>query len=89
MPTPQATPAAPVAATCETCQGTERVTEFSCPECGEQFEIRVWEYDFGASSETGYRDAGVRARCKCGHEEDVEGGFERRVACPDCRGGKQ
>ena len=43
-----------------------------CPECGSP-EFSTLPYDFGIDRETGYRDAGVRAKCrKCGHEADVE-----------------
>ena len=41
-----------------------------CPECGG--EARVYEYDFGRCSETGYHDAGECYRClDCGQTGDA------------------
>lgn len=51
--------------------------EFSCPECGEQDDIHISQYDTGRCQETGYNDAGVWAKCRCGFEGDVEGNFLR------------
>ena len=43
-----------------------------CPQCGGQ-DLRIFPYDFGTSSETGYRDAGVRWQChSCGAIGDAE-----------------
>jgi len=51
---------------------TQRTGTMNCPECG-SVDFETWAYDYGIDPETGYIDAGVRAKClECGHEADVE-----------------
>jgi hypothetical protein len=43
-----------------------------CSKCGSD-NIRVYEYDFGRCSQTGYHDAGERFACRdCGLDGDVD-----------------
>ena len=44
----------------------------NCPKCGSE-EFVTWPYDQGMDPETGYRNAGVAAKClNCGLVADVE-----------------
>ncbi|SPF37309.1 hypothetical protein SBA4_20032 [Candidatus Sulfopaludibacter sp. SbA4] len=44
----------------------------TCPQCDGQ-DLRIFPYDYGTCSQTGYRDAGVRWQCRtCGAVGDAE-----------------
>lgn len=68
---------------CVFCADKDRY-EMSCPDCGSE-DFRTEQYDFGMDPETGYRDSGVRAHCRCGFSAEI-GDFQRRVkgACAEC-----
>ena len=58
-----------------------------CPECGSN-EVTVNAFDFGVCSQTGYRDAGERFRCRvCGASGDAADCGETDGSSPGAGGG--
>lgn len=54
------------------CRSAIEVWRPDCPQCGDQ-DLRMFPYDIGTCSQTGYHDAGERWECRtCGAVSDGE-----------------